>query len=256
MLALLRAPVKNRIGIRYCCFGVVVLLFVETWSQYARGQDAPVEAPDPAVAQEVEADEQAAAEVKAKAEAEAEAEADAQAAIQEAAVRECQRLVLVAIGRVAAPEIFPDILSKSKPGNTVVRVSVDERQLVVEVAGARALSCPIACGRIGRETQTGRFVVDSKSDRSPVESRYGSLIDAKGNLLLKGIYGNLDPVPAGASFVPSPPPNVYIVLSEGVVIHSGDANGTASTDGAIVIPSAAARTLLKILEKGMPVEID
>ncbi|MDA0814368.1 MAG: L,D-transpeptidase [Verrucomicrobia bacterium] len=232
---------------------MVVLLIVETWSQCAWAQDAPAKKPDPAVAQEVDADEQAAA--GAEAEAKAKAEADAQAAKQEAVVQECQRLVLVAIGRVVAPEIFPEILSKGEPGNTVVRVSIDQRQLVVEVAGSRALSCAIACGRIGRETQTGRFAVESKSDRSPAESRYGSLIDAKGHLLLKGIYGNLDPVPAGATFVPSPP-NVYIVLSEGVVIHSGDANGTASTDGAIVIPSAAARTLLKILEKGMPVEIE
>jgi hypothetical protein len=191
----------------------------------------------------------------AAAEARAKAEAEAQAAIQEAAIHECQQLVMVAIGRVAAPEIFPDVLSKSAAGNTVIQISRDERRLVVEVAGAKALTCPIACGRIGRETESGTFTVVSKGDRAPADSRYGSLIDTRGNLRLKGIYSHLDPIPAGAAFVASPP-NAYIVLSEGVVIHSGDANGTASTDGAIIIPSAAARTLLKILEKGMRVEIE
>ena len=226
---------------------MVVLLFVETVDPCVRAQEAPGEAADPAAA---EADTEAAA-----ADARAKEEAEAQAAIQEEAIQECQRLVMVAIGRVAAPEIFPDVLSKSAAGSTVIKISREARSLVVEVAGAKALTCPIACGRIGRETESGTFAVVSKSDRAPADSRYGSLIDTKGNLLLKGIYSNLDPVPAGAAFVASPP-NAYIVLSEGVVIHSGDANGTASTDGAIVIPSAAARTLLKILEKGMKVEIE
>ena len=259
MLALLRAPVKIRFGISSRWGGVAVLLIVETLSHCALAQQTKPETVENGVIAEAETEVSSNAQQE-KTEAEVEAERlqaeEEEAARKEAqAIQECQRLVVVAIGKVKPPEIFPDVLAKSNPENSSLKISLGNRSLVVEVDGARALSCPIACGRVGNETESGQFKVVSKSNRAPRDCDYGSLIDAQGKLLLKGVYSNLDPVPEGAAFVASPP-NAYIVLTEDVVIHSGDANGTASTNGAIVIPTTAARTLLKILEKGMPVTIE
>ncbi|MGK0187253.1 MAG: hypothetical protein ACI9R3_003039 [Verrucomicrobiales bacterium] len=240
MLALLSAPVKSRFALTKRWFGVAVLLFVETFSlcAWAQQNEAPAVQDEATVTAQAE---------KKKAEVVARKEA--------LAVRECQRMVTIAIGRVVSMEIHPEVLVKSKPGSLLLVVSLDDRTLSLLVDGQRALLCPISCGRIGMDTDTGDFTLISKSERAPVDNHYGSLVDSRGNLLLKGVYSHLDPVPVGATFVPSPP-NVYFTLSEGVVIHSGDANGTASTNGAVVIPTTAARTLFRMLEKGIPVQID
>lgn len=220
---------------------MVVLLFVETFGLCAWAQqDSPVPSEQAEADVEKEAEEKKAAE---------------QARKEAMAVQECQRLVAVAIGKTASPEIHPEILKKITPKNTKLVISIDKKTLTVMVDGVSGLLCPISCGRVGMDTETGDFSVVSKAERAPRDHHYGSLVDSRGNLLLKGVYSNLDPVPEGATFVPSPP-NIYIKLTEDVVIHSGDANGTASTDGAIVIPTTAARTLFKLLVAGHPVTIE
>ena len=108
MLALLRAPVKIRIGIQCCWFGVAVLLFVETCNRCAWAQsqqDQPVTKQGQEVVSPVDG-EPSPEEAKIAAEAEEKARREARA------VAECQRLVSVAIGKVAKPEIFPEISSK------------------------------------------------------------------------------------------------------------------------------------------------
>lgn len=251
MLAFDQAPVKIRFSALSFAVWAGILLIVETANLCALAQQGqPQDGSGQFPARPGEGDEAGEGDDEAARE-----DADEAARKEALSVLECQRLVALAVGKVAPMEIFPELLEKSRADNTVVAVSLEKRNLELKVDDATALSCPIACGRAGMETRRGTFAVAEASDRPPGASRYGSLVDARGNLLLRGVYSHLDPVPAGATFVASPP-TIQIVLAGGVTIHSGDANGTASTDGAIVIPTAAARTLFRVLVKGMPVKID
>ena len=171
-----------------------------------------------------------------------------------AADAESRRLAGIAAGRELTQSMDHEKLRGAGRADVELHVSLGERVLEVLVDREVAIRCPVCCGRSGSETEVGEFTVDYISEQAPKDCKYGSLIDAKGNLVLKGVYSDRDPIPVGANFVPSPP-NISIVLKEGPLIHSGDANGTASTCGAIVIPTTAARSLKNVIRRGAKVRI-
>ena len=165
------------------------------------------------------------------------------------------RLARLAAGIIPTQKIAPELLDNVLPENIEIRVSLEKRILEVMVKEKIAMSCPICCGRSSMPTPVGTYRVEVKSVKSATNSPYGSLIDGAGNLILRGVYSNYDPLPVGAIFVKSPP-NVTLKLTDGVVIHSGDANGTASSNGPIVIPTVIARTLARLVREGTKVTIE
>jgi len=168
---------------------------------------------------------------------------------------ELARLAERAVRKLPVPRLSPELFENIDRDTTILHFDLAERQLELRIDGATALACPIACGRLTHPTPSGTFAIAAKDDNSPKSSDYGSLIDAKGNLLLKGVYSKLDPIPLGAAFVPAPA-SIRFKLDNGTVVHSGDANGTASTDGSIVIPTTVARTLFQRLGAGFRVVIE
>lgn len=155
----------------------------------------------------------------------------------------------------------PEVTKKSGPlfktataENTQIEILLKSRRLRVRVDKKIALDCAIACGRSTLQTASGRFRLVSR-EQSPANLDYGRFVDRKNRVLLQGVYSKLDALPDGAVFQALPPAYYFKLDESGPAIHSGYANGKASTDGSIVIPETVAKALYSKIPDGVRVHI-
>jgi hypothetical protein len=152
------------------------------------------------------------------------------------------------------PRLFP-VVDRLNIKNTIVRISVGGHRLRIFSGEELALDCPAATGRPGSATPEGEFTLSEKVVE-PKGLDYGHIIGADGTILMRGVFGKHDPLPAGASFDAVVPKCAFRLSAGGPLLFAGEATGAATTNGAVVIPEKIALLLFDKLEPGTKIAIE
>jgi len=111
----------------------------------------------------------------------------------------------------------------------------------------------ISTGREGYDTPLGKFHIIQK-DKDHVSSRFGDYDDANGNILMKEIDRDKDPMPPGAVYDGAKMP-YFMRIVGGTGMHEGFLPGYPASHGCIRMPGFMAQAFFRNVELGTPVEI-
>ena len=111
----------------------------------------------------------------------------------------------------------------------------------------------ISTGREGYNTPLGKFHIIQK-DKDHVSSRFGDYDDANGNILMKEIDRDKDPMPPGAVYDGAKMP-YFMRIVGGTGMHEGFLPGYPASHGCIRMPGFMAQAFFRSVEIGTPVEI-
>ena len=111
----------------------------------------------------------------------------------------------------------------------------------------------ISTGREGYDTPLGKFHIIQK-DKDHVSSRFGDYDDANGNILVKEIDRDKDPMPPGAKYDGAKMP-YFMRIVGGTGMHEGFLPGYPASHGCIRMPGFMAQAFFRNVELGTPVEI-
>ena len=111
----------------------------------------------------------------------------------------------------------------------------------------------ISTGREGYDTPLGKFHIIQK-DKDHVSSRFGDYDDANGNILMKEIDRDKDPMPPGAVYDGAKMP-YFMRIVGGTGMHEGFLPGYPASHGCIRMPGFMAQAFFRSVEIGTPVEI-
>ena len=151
-------------------------------------------------------------------------------------------LVLVIIG--AAPEV--------RAQHTSVVINLTEQTAYLLENGRVALVSPIASGKEGWGTPTGRFHI-IKKDVNHVSADFGLVVDSYGRI----IDPNATPgsrVPPGCRYMPAPMPD-YMQFGPFLGMHGGFLPGYPASHGCVRMPHDLAAEFFARVEVGTPVEV-
>ncbi|MFT4550272.1 MAG: lipoprotein-anchoring transpeptidase ErfK/SrfK [Verrucomicrobiales bacterium] len=160
----------------------------------------------------------------------------------------------LAVSPPKQPILAPSILAKAIPRNTQLRINLVAQRLYLLVDNEVAIDTPIASGRKDRETPTGKFVV-GKKELSRKQDDYGNFVDAKGKVIVAGIYSTRDPIPSGLRFQAVALDHVMEFKDQTFAIHGGASSSLPTSTGAIIVPAEIAKMLYANVSTGCPVEI-
>ena len=150
--------------------------------------------------------------------------------------------------------VVPPVLNKATKSNVSIRVILQTQRLHFLVAGEVAIDGPVSTGRRDLETPVGRFRVSQK-DADPKPDTYGNLVDAKGKVIVAGIYRARDPVQSGLRFEPVARYHLLRVKDQEFGLHAGRVSTLPISDGAVIMPPEIARLLFGKVAVGCLVEI-
>jgi hypothetical protein len=151
-------------------------------------------------------------------------------------------LVLVIIG--AAPEV--------RAQHTSVVINLTEQTAYLFENGRVALVSPIASGKEGWGTPTGRFYI-TKKDVNHVSADFGLVVDGYGRI----VNPNATPssrVPLGCHYMAAPMPD-YMQFGRFLGMHGGFLPGYPASHGCVRMPHDLAAEFFARVEVGTPVEV-
>ncbi len=147
------------------------------------------------------------------------------------------------------------IADSLQPSEVEVKISLSEHRLQVFARGEVAVECAIAHGRAISATPEGEFRVESKTTEAKGLT-YGHVRRADGSILIRGVFGKIDPLPADTTFDPVTPKCAFKLSGDGPLLIAGEATGAGTTDGTVVIPDKIALFLYDKLAPGVKVVIE
>ena len=127
----------------------------------------------------------------------------------------------------------------------------EQRAYLIEHSKVTLIS-PIASGKPGWQTPTGKFIIFSK-DIDHRSRSFGSVIDASGRV----INSNATPgsyIPRGGHFRPAPMP-YYMEFSPAVGMHGGYLPGYPASHGCVRMPKDLAAQFFERVHIGTPVMV-
>ena len=151
-------------------------------------------------------------------------------------------LALVFLG--AAPEL--------RAQHTAVVINLTEQTAYLLENGRVVLVSPIASGKEGWGTPTGRFHIITK-DVNHVSADFGLVVDSYGRI----VNPNATPasrVPPGCHYMPAPMPD-YMQFGPFLGMHGGFLPGYPASHGCVRMPHDLAAEFFASVEVGTPVEV-
>jgi lipoprotein-anchoring transpeptidase ErfK/SrfK len=155
--------------------------------------------------------------------------------------------VLLAVALVAI-----GLAQKLSGQQTAVRIDLTRQTAYLVENGRVALISPIASGKEGWGTPTGKFRIISK-DLNHVSADFGLIVDAYGRTIDPNATPST-PVPPGCRYMPAPMPN-YMQLGPYFGMHGGYLPGYPASHGCVRMPSDLAAEFFARVQVGTSVEI-
>jgi lipoprotein-anchoring transpeptidase ErfK/SrfK len=135
---------------------------------------------------------------------------------------------------------------------TAVRIDLTQQTAYLVENGRVALISPIASGKEGWGTPTGKFRVISK-DLNHVSADFGLIVDAYGRTIDPNATPST-PIPPGCRYMPAPMPD-YMQLGPYFGMHGGYLPGYPASHGCVRMPSDLATKFFARVQVGTSVEI-
>ena len=135
---------------------------------------------------------------------------------------------------------------------TAVRIDLTQQTAYLVENGRVALISPIASGKEGWGTPTGKFRVISK-DLNHVSADFGLIVDAYGRSIDPNATPST-PIPPGCRYMPAPMPD-YMQLGPYFGMHGGYLPGYPASHGCVRMPSDLATKFFARVQVGTSVEI-
>jgi L,D-transpeptidase catalytic domain len=135
---------------------------------------------------------------------------------------------------------------------TAVVINLTEQTAYLLENGRVALVSPIASGREGWGTPTGRFHI-IKKDVNHVSGDFGLVVDSYGRI----VNPNATPssrVPPGCHYMPAPMPD-YMQFGPFLGMHGGYLPGYPASHGCVRMPYDLAAEFFARVDVGTPVEV-
>src|ERR1700741_4242017 len=151
-------------------------------------------------------------------------------------------LALVIIG--AAPEV------REQHASVVINLTEQTDYLLEN--GRVALVSPIASGKEGWGTPTGRFHI-IKKDMNHVSADFGLVVDGYGRIVNPNATPS-SPVPLGCHYMPAPMPD-YMQFGPFLGMHGGFLPGYPASHGCVRMPHDLAAEFFARVEVGTSVEV-
>ena len=153
-----------------------------------------------------------------------------------------------------SPVVVPPVLDKATTSNVSIRVNLQTQRLHLLVAGELAIDSPVSTGRRNLETPVGKFHIVRK-DADPKPDSYGKFVDAKGKVIVAGVYLWRDPVPRGLRYEPVARRHQFRFKDQEFSLHAGRVSSLPISDGAVIVPPEIARLLFAKVPVGNLVEV-
>ncbi len=112
----------------------------------------------------------------------------------------------------------------------------------------------VSTGREGFGTPTGRYKITQKN-ANHASNLYGDYVSPQGDVLVRNVGINKDPMPPGARFVGSPMPYFMRLGRTAVGLHQGFLPGVPDSHGCIRMPERMAKIFFNHAPPGTPVAI-
>jgi hypothetical protein len=112
----------------------------------------------------------------------------------------------------------------------------------------------ISSGREGHGTPTGRYKITQKN-KAHVSNLYGDYVNAQGDVLVRDVTYQKDPMPAGSRFAGSPMPYFMRLGPTAVGMHQGFLPGVPDSHGCIRMPERMVKIFFEHAPSGTPVTI-
>ncbi len=140
------------------------------------------------------------------------------------------------------------------PGPAHIRIGLSEQRALFYKGSDLVGVSIISTGREGYNTPTGHYRITQK-DKDHVSSRFGDYVDASGNVVMKEIDRDKDPMPKGAHYDGAKMP-YFMRITGGVGMHEGFLPGYPASHGCIRMPGFMAQAFFRNVEAGTPVEVE
>jgi lipoprotein-anchoring transpeptidase ErfK/SrfK len=135
---------------------------------------------------------------------------------------------------------------------TAVLINLTQQSAYLFENGRLALISPIASGKEGWGTPTGKFRVINK-DLNHVSADFGLIVDAYGRIADPNATPSTR-VPPGCRYLPAPMPD-YMQFGRYFGMHGGYLPGYPASHGCVRMPSDLAAEFFSRVQVGTPVEI-
>jgi hypothetical protein len=136
--------------------------------------------------------------------------------------------------------------------HTTVVINLTEQTAYLLQNGRVALISPIASGKEGWGTPTGKFHITQK-DLNHVSADFGLVVDSYGRIVNPNATPG-SPVPAGCHYMPAPMPD-YMQFGPLLGMHGGFLPGYPASHGCVRMPHDLAAEFFARVEVGTPVEV-
>ena len=135
---------------------------------------------------------------------------------------------------------------------TAVLIDLTRQTAYLLESGRVTLISPVASGKEGWGTPTGKFRVINK-DLNHISADFGLIVDAYDRIVDPNATPS-SPVPAGCHYMPAPMPE-YMQLGPYFGMHGGYLPGYPASHGCVRMPSDLAAEFFLRVQVGTPVEI-
>jgi lipoprotein-anchoring transpeptidase ErfK/SrfK len=148
-----------------------------------------------------------------------------------------------------------ELLSRTNPENSSIKVNLELQRAYLYNGEEIAMDYPICSGIPERPTPTGTFyilekVVDKKSNK------YGSFLDAAGDVVKSNVDMGIDPVPEGAHFEGASMRYWMRLTNDGVGHHIGPVKRRPASHACVRGPSATIPIVYSKVKLGTRVIIE
>jgi len=130
--------------------------------------------------------------------------------------------------------------SANLTGEHLIVIDVDMQQANYYIGGVQVGYCTVSTGKGGMETPRKTYKVISK-DVDHRSSKYGQVIDAEGNIIVKGFVNGRDKLPPGGIYRGASMFNGLQLDYTGIWMHEGYVTSAPESAGCIRLPSHMAK---------------
>ncbi|WP_395749900.1 L,D-transpeptidase [Prosthecobacter sp.] len=170
--------------------------------------------------------------------------------------REVSRRPLMIMPPLASQPVLYVWNGSSNPGPLSVNIDLSEQKAYLFKGGQNVGWTYVASGRSGYQSPTGTFrimekIVDKRSNR------YGSIVNANGDVVNSNATAGVSRVPPGGRFVGAKMPYWMRITGYGVGMHAGAIPnpGSPASHGCIRLPRDMAETIFQHASVGTRVTI-
>ncbi|HXM01967.1 MAG TPA: L,D-transpeptidase [Chthoniobacterales bacterium] len=154
--------------------------------------------------------------------------------------------------RLALALVILGLTPELRAQRTAVLFNLTEQTAYLLENGRAALVSPIASGKEGWGTPTGRFQI-IKKDLNHVSGDFGLVVDSYGRIVNPNATPG-SPVPVGCHYMPAPMPD-YMQFGPYLGMHAGFLPGYPASHGCVRMPHDLAAEFFARVEVGTPVEV-